>query len=85
MCMWILIQSNKGNIKNSSKHCTVGNTLPNKPCFLRVCSTSLLKTLWEKDKLLVTSNLSFSHSVFYPFGIHSAVFIKSDIDVCKLL
>ena len=22
------------------------------------------KTLWEKDKLLVTSNLSFSHSVF---------------------
>ena len=23
-----------------------------------------LKTLWEKEKLLVTSNLSFSHSVF---------------------
>ena len=23
-----------------------------------------LKTLWEKDKLLVTSNFSFSHSVF---------------------
>ena len=22
------------------------------------------KTLWEKEKLLVTSNLSFSHSVF---------------------
>ena len=22
----------------------------------------------EKDKLLVTSNFSFSHSVFYPFG-----------------
>ena len=22
------------------------------------------KTMWEKDKLLVTSNLSFSHSVF---------------------
>ena len=22
------------------------------------------KTLWEKDKLLVSSNLSFSHSVF---------------------
>ena len=30
--------------------------------------TSLLKTLWEKEKLLVTSNFSFSHSVFYPFG-----------------
>ena len=51
-------------------------------CFDLVCSplpkedlvftclqfTGLLKTLWEKEKLLVTSNLSFSHSVFYPFG-----------------
>ena len=43
------------------------NPFPNKPWFLRVCSTSLLKTLWEKEKLLVTSNFSFSHSVFYPF------------------
>ena len=32
-----------------------------------VCSTSLLKTLWEKEKLLVTSNVSFSYSVCYPF------------------
>ena len=39
---------------------------PNKPWFLRVCSTSLLKTLWEKEKLLVTSNFSFSLGVFYP-------------------
>ena len=23
---------------------------------------------WEKEKLLVTSNFSFSHSVFYLFG-----------------
>ena len=38
----------------------------NKPWFLRVCSTSLLKTLREKEKLM--SNFSFSHSVFYPFG-----------------
>ena len=36
------------------------NPFPNKPWFLRVCSTSLLKTLWEKEKLLVTSNFSFS-------------------------
>ena len=41
---------------------------PNKPWFLRVCSTSLLKTQWEKEKLLIMSNFSFSHSVFYPFG-----------------
>ena len=36
-----------------------------KPWFLHVY---LLKTLWEKEKLLVMSNFSFSHSVFYPFG-----------------
>ena len=41
------------------------NPFPNRPWFLRVCSTSLLKTLWEKEKLLVTSNFSFSHSIFY--------------------
>ena len=44
------------------------NPFPNKPWFLCVCSISLLKTLWEKEKLLVTSNFSFSHSVFYSFG-----------------
>ena len=57
---------------------------PNKPLFLRVCSTSLLKTLWEKEKLLITSNFSFSHSIFFPFGELSAVFIKLEIVVCKL-
>ena len=36
------------------------NPFPNKPWFLLVCSTSLLKTLWEKEKLLVLSNFSFS-------------------------
>ena len=44
------------------------NPFPNKPWFLRVCCTSLLKTVWEKEKLLLTSNFSFSHSVFHPFG-----------------
>ena len=43
------------------------NSFPNKPWFLHVCSTSLLKTLWEKEKLLVTSDFSSSHSFFYPF------------------
>ena len=54
--------------------------------------------MWEKDKLLVTnlslsqtipcfyvtSKFSFSHSVFHPFGEHSAIFIKFEIVVCKL-
>ena len=61
------------------------NLFPNKPWFLGVSSTSLLKALWEKEKLLVTSNFSFSHSVFfYLFGEHSVVFIKFEIFDCKL-
>ena len=57
---------------------------PNKPRILRVSSTRLLKTLCEKEKLLVTSNFSFSHSVFYPFGELSVVFIKFEIVVSRL-
>ena len=57
---------------------------PKKPWFLRVCSTSLLKTLWEKEKLLVMSNFSFSHSVCYRFEELSAIFIKVKIVVCEL-
>ena len=60
------------------------NSFPNKPCFLRVCSTSLLKTLREKEKLLVTSNFSFSHSVFYRLRELCVIFIKFEIVVCKL-
>ena len=56
---------------------------PNKPWFLRVCSTRLLKTHWEKEKLLVMSNFSFYHSVFYQFGELSAIFIQFEIFVCK--
>ena len=61
------------------------NLLPNKPWLLRVCSTSLLKTPRENEKLLVTSNFSFSPSVFYPFGEPSAIFNKLEIVVCKLI
>ena len=56
----------------------------NKPCFSRICSTSFLKALWEKEELFVTSNFSFSHSVFYPSKELSAIFIKFEIVVCKL-
>ena len=31
------------------------NPFPNKPGFSHVCRTSLLKTLWEKQKLLLSS------------------------------
>ena len=43
-----------------------------------------LKTLWEKNKLLVMSNFSISNSVFYPVGELSGIFIKFKIAICKL-
>ena len=45
------------------------NPFPNKPWFLYVCGFSLTKTLWEKKKLLLMTNFSFSHSVFYFFAV----------------
>ena len=42
------------------------NPFPNKPWFLRVCSTTLLKSPWEKEKLLLTSNFSFFPQCFLP-------------------
>ena len=47
-------------------------------------AVQVLKTLWEKEKLLIMSNLSFSRSVYYPFRELSAIFIKSEIVICKL-
>ena len=55
------------------------------PYFLSVSSRSLLKTLWEKEKLLTRSNSSFTHSIFYLFGEPSAIFIKLEIIIYKLL
>ena len=37
-----------------------------------------------KEKLLITSNFSFSHSVFDLFGEISAIFMELEIVVCKL-
>ena len=60
------------------------NPFPNEPCFFRICSITRLKTLWEKEKLLATSNCPFSHSVFYPLRELSAISEKFKIVVCKL-
>ena len=60
------------------------NPFPNKPWFLVVCPEGLLKTVLEKEKLLVMSNFSFSCSVFYPFVELSTILIKFKIVVCKL-
>ena len=42
-------------------------TLSKEALVLKCLQYSLLKTLWKKEKLLVTSNFSFSHSIFYLF------------------
>ena len=59
--------------------------LPHNETFWRLLETSLLKTLWEKEKLLIMSNFSFTHSVFYQFRELSAIYIKFKIVVCKLV
>ena len=46
---------------------------------------SLLKTLREKEKFFITSNFSYFHRAFYPFGELSAIFSKFKIVVFKLL
>ena len=38
----------------------------------------------EIATLLVTSNFSFSHSVFYLFRELSAIFIKFEIIICEI-
>ena len=63
--------------------CMCINPFPNKPLFSHVCSASLLKTLWEKQKLLITSNFCFYYSVFYLSGRLSAIVIKFEIVVWK--
>ena len=64
--------------------CKCLNPFPNKLCFLHVCSTSLLKTLWEKEKLLLTEISPIAHGVFNLSGELSAIAIKFEILVCKL-
>ena len=55
-------------LKSCTQYYGLVNPFPHNDTFWRRWETSLLKTLWEKEKLLVTSNFSFSHSVFYLFG-----------------
>ena len=61
------------------------NPFPNLPLYLRVCSTSVLKRLWEKEESLKMSDFSLSHSVFFSLRKLSAIFMKlAIIVVCKL-
>ena len=47
---------------------------------------ALLKTLWEKEKMLLTSFFSFSHNVFYPVKDNSLFLAKiSNLERDKIL
>ena len=59
------------------------NSFANKALFSPLCSTSLLKTQWEKEKLHVSSNFSFSSFVFYNYGELSFFYRKLVTVVCK--
>ena len=60
------------------------NPFPHNDTFWRPWETSLSKTLWKKEKLLVTNNFSFPHSVFYQFRELSDILIKFKIVVSWL-
>ena len=63
-----ILQTFRIKILRSPMRSELLDPFPHNNTFWRPLETNLLKTLWEKEKLLVTSNFSFSHSVFYPFG-----------------
>ena len=44
------------------------NPLPNNPWFLQPWDGSLFKTLWEKEKMMVTNIFSLFYNAFYPGG-----------------
>ena len=51
------------------------NPLLNRYSFRRINNRLLLKTFWEKEKLLVTSNFFFSHNVFNSIRQIVSVFV----------
>ena len=80
----IMLKGTYNTIQSIGQFSFSFNFFLNKTLFSCVCSTSLLKTLLVKEKLLVKGDFSFSHCVFYSFGEFSAIFINFIIVVCKL-
>ena len=54
-----------------------------KVTFLKKMAVSGALVFHKHKQLLVTSNISFAHSVFYPFGELSEIFIKFKVVVCE--
>ena len=54
---------------NPSENLLIWKYLPvtNNPLFSPVCSMALMKTLWERKKLLRINNFSIAFNVFFQF------------------
>ena len=78
---WAILYLSKGH--SATRFKPLFNPYPSKPWLLGVCGSSLLKALWKKEKLLVTSNFSFSHGVFYHFGVLSYIFVRLKLSSAK--
>ena len=59
------------------------NPLPYNDKFRCTGGKSILKTLWEKMKMLVSSIFFFSHNVFYPMKDNFNVLSNILFVVCK--
>ena len=56
---------------------------PQDPWFLRPYKRRLLKTSWEKEKMLVTSIFSFFHNIFFFIKDINHYLSNIRFDVCK--
>ena len=60
------------------------NPLLHRYSFWSINNRQLLKTFWEKEKLLVTSNFSISHNVFYSIKTIVSPFVHI-LDIISLV
>ena len=58
-------------------------TLPYNPMLLRLCERNILIRFWKKEKMLVTSILSFFHNIFNPSQNKFQFLSHFNIVVCK--
>ena len=79
----ILVKSKILSLGKGLKALFLNPFLEKSPSFTCLQHKSVENTV-GKEKLLIMSNFSFSHSVFYPFGELSAILSSSKIVVCKL-
>ena len=59
------------------------NSLPHSLNLERPWERNLLKTLWEKEKIMVISIFSFSHDVFNPIMDRNYYFSNIKFVICK--